>query len=149
MKLNSPIGAGVGKRRSLLSSRGQSLVEFSLILPVFLVIVFAIIDFGMAFNAYLTVTNSAREGARVLATGATCSQVTTQSQNVASQLKPAISVTINPSSCTGNPGDQMQVTVSYQYSYITPLGSFVGLLGGQGWTSKSVTLSSTSTMRHE
>jgi Flp pilus assembly protein TadG len=117
-------------------------------LPIFLVIVFAIVDFGMALNARLTVTNSAREGARVLALGATCSDVTTQAQNVASHLQPPVSVTINPSNCTGNPGDPMAVTVSYQYSYITPVGKFISFLGG-GSINDKITMSYTSTMRHE
>lgn len=148
MKPNSPMGMGARKRRLRLSSRGQSAVEFALILPIFLVIVFAIVDFSMALNAKLTVTNAAREGARVLVLGASCSDVTTHAQNVASHLHPSISVTINPSSCTGNPGDQMAVTVSYQYSTITPVGRFISLLGG-GSINDAWTISDTSTMRHE
>jgi Flp pilus assembly protein TadG len=148
MKGNSPMGTGARKRRLRLSSRGQSAVEFALVLPIFLVIVFAIVDFSMALNAKLTVTNAAREGARVLVAGANCSTVTTQAQNVASHLHPPVSVTISPPSCTGNSGDEMAVTVSYQYSYITPVGKFISLLGG-GSISNKITMSSTSTMRHE
>ena len=45
-------------------ARGQSLVEFSLVLtPLFLVLL-GIIQFGFIFNSYVTLTNSAREGAR-------------------------------------------------------------------------------------
>ncbi len=44
--------------------RGQSLVEFSLVLtPLFLVLL-GIIQFGFIFNSYVTMTNAAREGAR-------------------------------------------------------------------------------------
>jgi Flp pilus assembly protein TadG len=43
---------------------GQSLVEFSLVLMPLFVIMLAIIQFGFIFNAYVTITNSAREGAR-------------------------------------------------------------------------------------
>jgi Flp pilus assembly protein TadG len=46
------------------SPRGQSLVEFSLVLtPLFLVLL-GIIQFGFIFNTYVTLTNAAREGAR-------------------------------------------------------------------------------------
>lgn len=45
-------------------SRGQSLVEFSLVLLPFMLIVLGIIQFGLIFNAYVTMTNAAREGAR-------------------------------------------------------------------------------------
>jgi Flp pilus assembly protein TadG len=43
---------------------GQSLVEFALVLMPLFVIVLAIVQFGFIFNAYVTITNSAREGAR-------------------------------------------------------------------------------------
>jgi Flp pilus assembly protein TadG len=151
MKPNSSIGAGSRKRRLRLSSGGQTIVEFALIVPIFLVILFAIVDFSMALNAWLTVTNSAREGARVLVLGANCSDVTTRAEDVASHLNPQISVTIDPPSCTGNPGDQMAVTVSYQYSYITPVGKFISFLSGGSVPALQdpMTISYTSTMRHE
>lgn len=44
--------------------RGQSLVEFSLVLMPLFLILLGIIQFGFVFNAYVTLTNSAREGAR-------------------------------------------------------------------------------------
>jgi Flp pilus assembly protein TadG len=45
--------------------RGQSLVEFALVLPIFLVLFFAVIDFGSAIFTYNSLTNAAREGARL------------------------------------------------------------------------------------
>jgi Flp pilus assembly protein TadG len=45
--------------------RGQSLVEFSLILTPLFLILLGIIQFGLIFNTYITVTNAAREGARI------------------------------------------------------------------------------------
>ena len=49
--------------------RGQSLVEFALIVPLFLLLMFAIVDFGMGFYSWITVTNAAREGPRLGACG--------------------------------------------------------------------------------
>ena len=46
------------------SDSGQSLVEFSLVLMPLFVIVLAIVQFGFVFNAYVTLTNATREGAR-------------------------------------------------------------------------------------
>ncbi len=45
-------------------ARGQSLVEFSLVLGPLLLLILGVIQFGLIFNAYVTVTNAAREGAR-------------------------------------------------------------------------------------
>ncbi len=43
--------------------RGQSLVEFSLVLPVLLVLVLMAVDFGRGFYAWVTLTNAARDAA--------------------------------------------------------------------------------------
>ena len=49
-------------------SRGQALVEFSLVIPVFLMILFGILDFGFALYSRLTLINATREGAHVAVT---------------------------------------------------------------------------------
>ena len=54
----------VESARPATAERGQSLVEFSLVLMPLFVILLAIIQFGFIFNAYVTITNAAREGAR-------------------------------------------------------------------------------------
>lgn len=46
-------------------ARGQSLVEFALVLMPLMLILLGIIQFGFIFNAYVTMTNAAREGARL------------------------------------------------------------------------------------
>ncbi len=51
------------------NEKGQSLVEFALILPIMLLILFGIIQFGFIFNGQITVTSAAREGARLGAVG--------------------------------------------------------------------------------
>jgi Flp pilus assembly protein TadG len=44
--------------------QGQSLVETAVIVPILLLLLAAVIDFGRAFDAYIVLTNAAREGAR-------------------------------------------------------------------------------------
>lgn len=46
------------------SRRGQSLLEFALILPVLVIVLVGIFDLGRAFFALITINNAAREGAR-------------------------------------------------------------------------------------
>src|SRR6266540_1078246 len=55
-----------GARRSATRrlERGQSLVEFALVLMPLFFIILGIIQFGFIFNTYVTMTNAAREGAR-------------------------------------------------------------------------------------
>ncbi|MCI0391557.1 MAG: pilus assembly protein [Acidobacteria bacterium] len=58
---------GPFRRRSIgLSERGQSMVEFALILPLFLVFIFAVLEIGRAWSAKQSLTIAAREGARIL-----------------------------------------------------------------------------------
>lgn len=55
------------RRRSIgLSERGQSMVEIALILPIFLVFIFAVMEIGRAWSAKQSLTLAAREGARIL-----------------------------------------------------------------------------------
>jgi Flp pilus assembly protein TadG len=45
--------------------KGQSLVEFALLLPILALIIFGVLELGRAFFAFIAITNAAREGARV------------------------------------------------------------------------------------
>lgn len=45
--------------------KGQAMVEFALVLPFLLLLIMAIIQFGLVLSGYVTVSNAAREGARV------------------------------------------------------------------------------------
>ncbi len=49
-------------------NRGQSLVEFALVVPIFLLIVFAIIQFGMIMGAQDGLSNAVREATRYAST---------------------------------------------------------------------------------
>ncbi|MDH4135968.1 MAG: pilus assembly protein, partial [Anaerolineae bacterium] len=49
--------------------KGQTLVEFALILPILLLVIFVIIESGRIFQAYITVQHAAREGTRYAITG--------------------------------------------------------------------------------
>jgi Flp pilus assembly protein TadG len=60
--------------------RGVAAVEFALILPLFLTILFAIMDFGWLFFQQLVITSAAREGARAGAVAETDSQATTNAR---------------------------------------------------------------------
>jgi len=45
--------------------KGQGLVEFALLLPILVLIIFGVLELGRAFFAFIAITNAAREGARV------------------------------------------------------------------------------------
>src|SRR5579859_3625853 len=66
--------------------RGAAAVEFALVLPVLLVLVMGIIDFGRVFSAQQTLTYAARSGARVMVLQNSTTAAITAAQNAASPL---------------------------------------------------------------
>jgi hypothetical protein len=52
-------------RRRRRSDSGAELIELAIVLPILLIVVAGIVDFGFLFRRYEAITNAAREGARV------------------------------------------------------------------------------------
>ena len=64
------------RRRQLHNQRGVAMVEFALVLPILLIVLFGIFDFGRAINYWIDATHLANETARYAAVGnkpTTCS----------------------------------------------------------------------------
>ncbi len=137
------------KRGKERGERGQGLVEFVLVLPIFLLLVFAIMDFGMGFHAWLTITNSAREGARLGAVRGTQSDIVQRVKDTAGDkgMDPT-KMTITVTNAQGTPGTSVIVDVDYQYNLITPLSKVFGLVSG-GKIGPALSFSSTADMRLE
>jgi Flp pilus assembly protein TadG len=55
------------KRFDIRSTRGQAITEFAIVLPVFALLLFGVIQFGIVFNRYLALTDAVRAGARTAA----------------------------------------------------------------------------------
>jgi len=51
-------------KRTMKNERGQTMTEFALILPILLVLLFGIVQFGVIFNNYVTLTDAARTASR-------------------------------------------------------------------------------------
>jgi Flp pilus assembly protein TadG len=126
-------------------SRGQSLVEFAMILPIMLVFLAGAIDLGRVFYATITLNNSAREGAFQAAQtpdsfdeGQPCNRATNlvtcrvqlESKDSGVTIAPSdISLTCSPGSCAAAAGNTVEVEVTGEFTLITPLLSMV--FGGQ------------------
>ena len=96
--------------RSGALTRGQALVEFALIVPIFMLLLFALLDFGGVIYAQQTITPSARDGARAGLVAALDSPVTTSSyQKIrTAALKMAPGVTLTNANITGATGASTQ-----------------------------------------
>jgi Flp pilus assembly protein TadG len=120
-------------------------VEFALLLPVLLLLLFGIIDFGRALNAQITLTQAAREGARLAAVGASSTSVTSRTQSAATGLS-GVTVTVTSSCPTGaGTGVDAVVQASYPFSFATPVGAIAGMFGTAGFGS-TLTLTATGDM---
>ena len=126
--------------------RGQSMVEFALVIPIFLIIVMATIDFGWAFRSYITTTNAVREGARYGVTGATEAQIVDRVVDRSSGLLTDGDVEVD--GALGGSGDELTVDATLEYNYITPLGGLISLISG-GTLPSPLELTTTTVMRME
>ena len=83
------------RRRSVRDERGQALVEFVLILPIFLVITFGVIEFGKAFNYWIDSTHLANEAVRYAAVNRWPTCPSNDSGNCTQQLREYIRLRAN------------------------------------------------------
>jgi Flp pilus assembly protein TadG len=102
--------------------KGQSLVEFAIIIPLFVLIVMFIFDIGRAVYYYSVLYNAVREGARVASVGETdinLLQSLVRDRAYGMDL-PLGGVTIAPNPITTT-SQLVTVSAVYSFSPITPL----------------------------
>lgn len=105
----------------LNNEKGQALVEFAIILPVLLLVLLGIMEFGMMINSYLTIQNASREGARLGIVGGTTDEIKSRVAAVSPNLNAAdLNVSVSPDDGNRNSGDTLTVTVDYNYHTIVP-----------------------------
>jgi Flp pilus assembly protein TadG len=109
--------------------RGAAAVEFALLLPLLALLVFGIVDFGRGLNAQITLTQAAREGARMAALGEPNANVVSGTQGAATGLSP-VSVTVTSCPADAGAGVNAIVQVSYTFTFLTPVGSIAKIFGG-------------------
>ena len=128
-------------------SRGVTIVEFALVLPLLFILIFSIVDFGLYFFIEHTLQFATREGARLALVGRTLNDSQGNRLNREASIIKAISdkaqIAIDPSKLqisifpvsagyadpadwqntqdAGGPGSYMRVVSRYQYTFITPL----------------------------
>jgi Flp pilus assembly protein TadG len=126
----------------LRREEGQGVVEFAFVLPILLALILGIVQFGIAFNNYLTLNDATRVGARKAAVSrflgdngaAARAAVISAASNL--NLTPA-QVTVQATSWT-TPGADVTVSATYPYS--------INILG---WVVRTGNLSSSTHERLE
>jgi Flp pilus assembly protein TadG len=133
---------------------GAALVEFALVLPILLVLLLGMLDFGKAFNYWIDQTHLANEGARwavvnknpgpggTLQDSMRLKANTTELLNGGTASVPdPVQVCVSFPNGSSNVGDPVKVTVSVDYNWIPFIGNGIGI--------GTSTLSASSTMRLE
>jgi Flp pilus assembly protein TadG len=140
--------------RMVRGEQGQALVEMALVLPILLILVLGILEFGRAWNTKQVVTDAAREGARLAVVQN--NDITKDSVKAAIAIYlgragiPGTAVTIDfddddPPAGHWRESDEMQtvyVGVNYRFGFFGPLLEAVS-------GSDQITIASLITMRNE
>ena len=139
-------------RRRRRSEGGAAAVEFALVVPFLLLILFGIIAYGVVFAQSLSLSNSARQAARSgVIDGTTCGQVSALAQDAANTIamdgaSAVVTITRGTSEATASPacagGDQLcknqpdgtniYVRLVYNTSPIVPMVPIPDSLEGKG-----------------
>lgn len=127
--------AAVGRRLTLLQHRrrgesGQAMVEFAIVLPVLILLVLGITEFGRALSALIVLQNAAREGARygitVYSDPNSNALIEDKVRQEANALDGAadpirLEVTITPADPgVRAPGGDLSISLQYDFDFVTP-----------------------------
>jgi Flp pilus assembly protein TadG len=111
-------------RAAVRGERGQALVETALVLPVVVLLLFAMLDGGRVFHAWIITTNAAREGARAAAARYPEPAVLDRVDDAMAGLTGYLVTTDN---LGGTQGTRVTVAVTQDVSMVTPLiGAILG-----------------------
>ncbi|QZY28705.1 TadE/TadG family type IV pilus assembly protein [Nocardioides coralli] len=129
--------------------RGAAAVEFALVVPLLIMLVFGIIDFGYLINRVSVVNNAARDAARVASLNGTEAEVSATATQALNGI-PGTSVTVTCRKADGSncgsydtdadSGGTAVVTITYVHDMITPVAAIFA---------DSINLSRTAEMRIE
>ena len=143
-------GLAHGVRSARRRRSGMAMVEFVMILPALLVLLFGMLEFGVIFYQFQTLSNAAREGAResiVYRANCDANALETLVQNTVITYASSANITVAPGDiqvtglCTGA-GTPADVRVTHQYDFKV-LPNFVASF------SPNITLVGRSNMRNE
>lgn len=117
--------------RKVWRRKGQSMVEFALVLPMLLTLILGIFDFGRLFFAYTEVANAAREGSRygmvkpswvTNADSADPENITYRAREKVFLLsRSSVAISVAYPDVTENMGDRITVTATVPFEMVTPI----------------------------
>lgn len=104
------------------NKKGQALVEFAIILPVIMLLLMGMLEFGMMLNTYLELENASREGARTGIVGSTDTDILNRIITISPGLdSKKLTVNITPDVSQRTSGATLTVEVTYSYQMTVPI----------------------------
>lgn len=100
--------------------KGTVLVEFAIVLPIFILILIGTIEFGIVLNDFLILQNAAREGARYGAIGSSEAAIKDRVRNYSFHLNNG-SLAVQVTNAMGTKGSAVTVKTTYPVPLITVL----------------------------
>ncbi len=102
--------------------QGQALLELALALPILLLLIFGIIQFGIIFLDNQVINQAAREGVRVGAVGGSDAEILATVERITDNLDSArLQVLIDPADGERRRGDSLKVEVHYSVPIMLPV----------------------------
>lgn len=143
-----------------LNDKGTALIEFALVVPLLLMLLFGIIEFGMMVYNQQVITNASREAARAGIVSASPRKTPSEITSIADNYCNGRLVTFgeaNTPGCDIHPiremedgteveittgdaefGDKLKITVSYNYSFLLMPSFMSDLIGGKNLAAQTV-----------
>ena len=122
-------------RDRMRNERGATAVEFAMIMPLLIVLVIGIAEFGRAFQVQGTLSAAAREGVRLMALQNDPATARAAVRNAAASLDPGVTdaqIAITPASCPvlNSGSTSVRLTIRYPMPYLTGFfGTGINLTG--------------------
>jgi Flp pilus assembly protein TadG len=120
-------------RNRLRDERGVSAVEFAFMVPMLLVLVLGIVEFGHAFQVQGMLSAAAREGVRTMALQNDPAAARSAVREAAATLDPAITdaqIVITPGGCSPASTSNVELTITYGMPFLTDFfGAEIDLTG--------------------
>ena len=151
------------RQRCRHSERGQSALEFVFVLPFVFIVIFLVAEATSILKTWMLLENASREGARYAAVRKPTSEVCSETKSKGGSTLSSIGCSGGSGSCAasssggsgitvrnaqGSPGTETCVTISYNYTFKTPLLALVEYVSN-GTISNSVTMNARTVMRLE
>ena len=137
MNLSQPPSSAPGKlRKCLRGEAGAAAVEFALVVPILLLLLVGILEFGRVYNAQIELTAAARQGVRVMAIQNSQAAAKSATELAAPSLNPSltdaqiaiVSSPVNTGLCA--PGSTVTVAATYPLTFLTGMfGTSITLTG--------------------